>query len=234
MEPINPERVDAALELLRRLGWIAAEAEPRQLLLSAKAKYLAEVPLHPRLATLCLYAASQQALGLGCELAALLSERDIRLRDKTPTSSSGSGQGDDLAERWYAWQEAERRGADWARRHGLHAQSCQQVSRVVKQLRGACDQLGEVHRHGSDPETLIPRLALAAYPDRVAVRQDARSNRLKMVGGQAVTLQAPSALLLPPGRSGERLMVVVDVQGLRVELKRLVVVVKLSPVEPAR
>ena len=94
-------------------------------------------------------------------------------------------------------------------------QAVQAIKRTAKQLQQATKDLGDSGKYGQDPEGLIPRLVLAAYPDRVGVRQDERSNRLQLCGGVGAELAAPSGLLVPRGRTAARLLVAAQVQGLR-------------------
>ena len=207
LESPSHDRMTSALATLRDLGWLNDRGG-----LNGKGSLLADVPCHPRLATLCLHAASQQALGLGCELAAILSEKDLYRRERKASPPGGV---DDVAERWVVWNEAQTRGPEWCRRHGVDIQAVQAIKRTATQLRQATKGLGDPHQYGQDPEGLIPRLVLAAYPDRVGVRQDERSNRIQLCGGVGAELAPPSGLIVPRGRTAERLVVAAQVQGLR-------------------
>ena len=177
LQPPSIGRVRQAQALLQLLGWLDADHG-----LSGKARLLAAMPCHPRLASLCLYAASQGALGLGCELAAMLSEKDLYRRER-PASLPGGH--DDVAERWQVWHEAQRRGQQWCRQYGVDIQAVQAIERTAQQLRRVMAELGDVHATSQDPEGLIPRCVLAAYPDRVAIRKDDRSNQVHLCAGVA-------------------------------------------------
>ena len=72
LTPPPPGAVAQARELLTGLGALNAEGQ-----ITAHGRQMAELPLHPRLAHMLLKSVPLQLTGLACEIAALLSERDI-------------------------------------------------------------------------------------------------------------------------------------------------------------
>src|SRR4026209_2485266 len=72
LTPPPPGAVAQAKELLIGLGALNPEGQ-----ITAHGRQMAELPLHPRLAHMLLKSVPLQLSHLACELAALLSERDI-------------------------------------------------------------------------------------------------------------------------------------------------------------
>ncbi len=110
-----------ACDLLRSLG--ALDAQGR---LTTVGKAMSRLPLHPRLAHMLLRAGNPSARKQACDLAALLSERDILLRGKP-----GSGNVDvevrlSLLEEW-------RTGGRRQKIPGVDTQGCRRVDQVSQQ-----------------------------------------------------------------------------------------------------
>jgi ATP-dependent helicase HrpB len=72
----NPGRFQQACDLLQQLGALKQNPQTNQLVLTEHGETLAEQPLHPRLAHLVLSAVALNQTKLGCQLAALLQEKD--------------------------------------------------------------------------------------------------------------------------------------------------------------
>jgi ATP-dependent helicase HrpB len=150
----------AARRLLMELG--ACDHAGR---ITATGREIVRLPLHPRLGRLLLRSRELHCLSLGCDLAALLSERDILRfeRDSMPTVASWSDMADRLETlgRWRVGRSDNDR---------LDAGAVQSVERVVRQLRRLMG-VGSSVMVADDSEDLIARLLLAAYPDRLARRR---------------------------------------------------------------
>jgi len=163
----------AARRLLTDLG--ACDHAGR---ITATGREIVRLPLHPRLGRLLLRSRELHCTALGCDLAALLSERDILRfdRDATMTMASSSDLADRLEMLWN-WRVSR------SESNRLDQGAAQSVERVVKQLRRLmrADQPVE---SSDDPVELIARLLLAAYPDRLARRRtsDGGDNYLLLTG----------------------------------------------------
>ena len=142
-------------------------------------------PLHPRLGRLLLRAADSGHLPLGADLAALLSERDIMLRNERDRQ-----EGADISERlsmlqrWRKEKKAPPGTDPWA---------LESVDRVAKQLRELAVTAagGAVFDNKGD---IISSLLLRAYPDRIAHRRAEGGGRYLLAQGRGVRLPQGSGL----------------------------------------
>jgi ATP-dependent helicase HrpB len=159
------------------------------------------LPLHPRLSRLLLRAGELGCPRLGCDLAALVSERDIfrTSRDERPPQVGPS----DLLERLeflHAW----RRGSTGGQR--ADAAGLKAVERVARQLeRLVAPSTGD--DRGVDEEEATARLLLAAYPDRLARRRGDEEGSYLLASGRGARLSPRSV-----ARKAE-FIVAVDVDG---------------------
>ena len=168
-----PAAYAQALDLLGRLGALDERGA-----LNTHGQAMAELPSHPRIAHLLLRG---QALGLGalaCDLAALLSERDI-LR----------GAGADLHSR-LALLSGETRGTRGAQG------GVQRARQLAKQFQGLLRGRPE-NQAVSDPEH--PRwlgcLLAFAYPDRIAQQRRAGGADYRLANGRAAQFAEADALM---------------------------------------
>jgi ATP-dependent helicase HrpB len=142
---------------------------------------MARLPLHPRLARLLLRAEDMGCTDMGCDLAALLSERDIIRR--TPGVIAPGGHLASLSERLHLlryWRESGRTG-EQADTGALKA-----VERVSIQLRRLLGRAG-TFSDACDSDG-VSRLLLTAYPDRVARLRDSEEGRYLMANGRGARL----------------------------------------------
>jgi len=152
---------------------------------------LARLPLHPRLARLLLRADQLGCPLLGCDLAALLSERDIIRR--STAFNAGGGHVDSLGERLELLREWRQSGrtAEYADTGAL--KSVERVSVQLQRLLGG--RKGPAENHAADS---LCRLLLAAYPDRVARLRDTDGGRYLLANGRGARLaQGVSVTPLP-------------------------------------
>ena len=175
--------VAQAKELLIRLG--ALDATGR---ITAHGKQMAELPLHPRLSHMLLKSAPLALTGLACDLAALLSERDL-VRGPSGTRQSDlrlrldvlHGDRDHVGNASVDRSTIQRvkRTADVWRRHlGLQAKT-----------RGS-DKQEQVHQAGV--------LLALAYPDRIAQRQRSGEARYVLTNGRGALFANPDPLASEP------------------------------------
>jgi ATP-dependent helicase HrpB len=152
---------------------------------------MARLPLHPRLARLSQRAAELGCPRLGADLAAILSERDI-LRCKA-SGFMAHGEGSDLDGRldllrqWRKHKEAPGGIDPWPLRSVDRAS--QQILRLLAGDSGVCRK---------EQGTIIPRLLLRAFPDRIAKRREEGDGRFILCQGRGVRLPSTSRLSKSP------------------------------------
>ena len=184
-----------ARDLLQHLGALDADGG-----ITDHGRDMAEIGLHPRLAHLIL---SGITLGLGklaCEVAALLSERDIFRGAGGPADA-------DLRLRVQALHDLRGRGrtpSAYARGSEVHPGAARRVLKLADhwtkrmRLRGA-DSPSEIEATGL--------LAAFAYPDRIAQRKPGREGRFRMRNGRSAYLAEPQLL------SDAAFVVIADLDG---------------------
>ena len=168
-----------AQELLQRLG--ALDEQQR---VSGLGERMATLPMHPRLAHMLLRAGEAER-SQACDLAALLSERDILLRSPEASRSADVGLRLRMLERW---RRDKRSDAP-----GLNLAACRQLDRVSRDWLRRLQRLG---REGSESECSLGQLLALAYPDRIA--EQTRHGRFRLVGGRAVRLAEEDPLAAEP------------------------------------
>jgi ATP-dependent helicase HrpB len=168
-----------ATDLLKRLGALGHEGR-----ITAHGKAMAALPLHPRLAHMVLKAENMGLGSLACDLAALLSERDI-LRGARDA---------DLRLRLEALADPRSNNGD---RGGV-----QRVRDAAKQLRRS------LRIPQSDDSVEEAGLLLAfAYPDRIGQRRSAHGLQYRLSNGRGAFFPVPEAL------ATEEMLVVADLDG---------------------
>ena len=180
LDPPPEAALARARALLAELGALDANGA-----ITAAGRALAELPLHPRLAHMLRRAAPLGLAALACDVAALLSERDVLRGD--------AGRSIDLFDRHEALRAFRARGPAAAAARGADAPACAAADRAARQWRklaGAGAPPGE-----ADPEELGLLVAIA-YPDRVAWRRDGAA---ATAGGRYLLASGRGARL---GRAG--------------------------------
>ena len=158
--------------------------------LTSLGERLARLPVHPRLGRLLLEGAALGVPRTAALTAALLAERDPFERDGPPRGRSADS---DLDARLDALEELEARGRA---PRGLRAGAGRQVLRARDQLA----RLAEREAHGAraaapeDPDEALTRALLTAFPDRLAVRREPGSDRLRGVDGKGLRLARESCV----------------------------------------
>jgi ATP-dependent helicase HrpB len=179
-----------ARELLTALGALTPEGH-----VTPHGKQMAELPLHPRLAHMLLMAVPLQLGNLACELASLLSERDI-LRGPS------------------GWRNADLR----LRLDILHGQydhaagattvdraACQRVTRTAHLWQRQLPRSARSNQQDSLDK--VGLLLALAYPDRIAQRQSGNDARYLMANGRGALFPNPDPL------SSEEYLVIADLDG---------------------
>lgn len=189
LTPPPPGAVAQAKELLIDLGALNSEGQ-----ITAHGKQMAELPLHPRLAHMLIKSVPLQLSHLACELAALLSERDI-LRGPSGWRNADLRLRVDVLHRQY----------DHAAGAAVNPAIRQRVTRIADLW----------HRHlprsaRSDRQDSIDKAGLLlalAYPDRIAQRQSGNDARYLMTNGRGALFANPDPL------GSENYLVIADLDG---------------------
>ena len=193
-ETPDPATLHAAERLLVLLGAIEAVGGP----ITSVGHHLLQIPAHPRLGRLLLGAVAVGRAWEGASLAGLLAEKDIATRsfgrDVRPAVHAES----DLLIRLDQLAHAERaRFSPSLRDQGVDPGAARQavairddLLRITRRLPGP-----EAQATGLD-ETMLLRLILLAYPDRVVRRRGTTdgSDSGVMVGGRGVRLDPESVV----------------------------------------
>ena len=159
--------LDAALALLRSLGAVQLDAER----LTRLGRWLAGLPVHPRLGALLAHAADAGRPADGALLAALLAERDILARGGGGPPALPDSDSDLLLRRdWF--QEAAAAGFSAAAcgRLGLDRGALAQVDRARAQLERLAGRLGGAQREpggGRRPKETATAVRLGAGAARI-------------------------------------------------------------------
>ncbi len=194
LDPPPPAAWRAAHDLLQGLGALDAKGS-----ITSAGENMARLPLHPRLSRLLLKAAELRCPSLGVDLAAILSERDI-IRHSGSSFTQPTG-GVDLGYRiqlLQQWRQEKKHSYE------TDASALRAVDRTAQQLRHLTGKSSE--SSGKETSGMIPRLLLAAFPDRIARRREDEGGRYVMRQGRGVRLSAKSI----PAESPYIIAVVVD------------------------
>ena len=219
--PPAAERLLAAENLLVMLGAIASPFT----VLTPVGKRLAELPVHPRVGRLLLDAVALGQPQLGASLAALTGERDVRSQQRNGPAAAPAVA--DALDRLELLRVAERDNFHAGlRAHGIEPQAARECAQVRDDLlrtiqalskqRSQLSQLSQLSQQSApiDLTEVVPRLLLAAYPDRVVKRAAPDANRGMMVGGIAVELDETSAVAATRGHPRPELFLAINCQGL--------------------
>jgi ATP-dependent helicase HrpB len=157
LDPPPAAAYQQAQELLQHLG-----ALDRELRITNHGKRMADLPLHPRLAHMVLMGCEINTGRLACEIAALLSERDLL-------------------------RKSERRDSDLRSRlallHGDGKEASRGTLQRVKQSAHQWQQQLNI-RNGGNNLSLTGVLLGFAYPDRIAQRRAGKEGRYLLANGR--------------------------------------------------
>ncbi len=187
----------------RRLVWLdpppdAALAQARALLteldaldadgrITAAGRAMAVLPMHPRLAHMLRAAEGMQRGALACDIAAVLSERDILAAEARRSC--------DLTERLEALEAFRAHGRQGAQRHGADANACQRADQAARQWQRLLGTAGKPQVIETDTVGVL--LALA-YPDRVAQQRMPGEGRYLLANGRGARLPESEIRLRQP------------------------------------
>ncbi len=167
-----PGSLASARRLLQQLG--ALDDTGRR---TGLGRAMVRLPLEPRLARLVLSAQEDNMAPLACDLAALLSERDLQARGETTTRADC-----DLEGRWQILKRGNRPGV-------------RSVKRVAEDLKRSMN-VAEPSDWPADATRLHRWLAMA-WPDRIGRRREKGSERYQLSDGRGAVLSNRSGLDRP-------------------------------------
>ncbi len=181
LDPPPEAPYDQARDLLHRLGALDDSGT-----ITDHGREMASLGLHPRLAHMLLQG---QALGEGpvaCDLAALLSERDI---------FKGQGQAPDVdlrlrLEALHRLRRGERPTPNHARTYVVPYGPARRVESMGEHWRKKLD----VDRNAQGDIEACGLLTAFAYPDRIAQRREGQSGRFRLQNGRFAELPSPQLL----------------------------------------
>jgi ATP-dependent helicase HrpB len=183
--------ISQSKELLTRLGALSVDGR-----LTEHGRRMAAFPLHPRLSHMLIRSGSLGLADLACEVAALLSERDI-LPEMPHHRNPDVRVRIDLLH-----------GKDDTVRLTPHRATVERVKRTAQLWRR---QIGkpakETNNSGHDPSQTVGVLLALAYPDRIAQRQVGVDSRYRLVNGRGARFTEPTPM------DSEPFLVVADLDG---------------------
>jgi len=177
---LDPPRKGAftqACELLRSLGAIDESGG-----ITGTGKQLAALPIHPRLGHMLLMARENGQTLLACDIAAILSERDLLRRDGHHFSA-------DLRLRHSLLALWRKKGAAVVSREGGDPTICRRIDRAASRWQSLIGG-----KNGTRNRDAIGSLLVYAYPDRIARRRINQRERYLLATGRGAVL--PPADLL--------------------------------------
>lgn len=183
--------INQAKELLSRLGAFSPDGR-----LTEHGRQMAALPLHPRLSHMIIGATPLGLTGLACEVAALLSERDI-------LQGLREDQNPDLRVRLDLLH-----GQRDSTGPPVHRATIERVRRTAQLWRrqlSAPSVKEDADKH--DRSQAIGMLLALAYPDRIAKRQTGEEARYRLVNGRGAQFTGPNPL------AAESFLVVADLDG---------------------
>jgi ATP-dependent helicase HrpB len=192
LDPPPAASLSAARQLLRVLS--ALDDAGR---ITPLGSSMARLPLHPRLARLLLRAEALGCPDTGCDLAALISERDIVRR------SPGSRKVHTVEERLELLWEWKRTGRTGEQADSGALKAVERVSRQLQRILGVSSQKAS---YSAGPDSIC-RLLLAAYPDRVASLREDGEGRYLLANGRGARMATAAAVSWMP------LLIAISVDG---------------------
>ncbi len=177
LDPPRSGPYQQARELLHSLG--ALDAAGR---ITAAGRQLAALPIHPRLGHMLLMARDRGQAPLACDLAAIVSERDLIRRDARNPSA-------DLGVRVQLLELWRHKGDAAVNREGGDPGVCHRIDRASRQWQ-------QLLRGKKTPRDLaaIGTLLVWAYPDRLARSRGQDRGQYLLASGRGATLPAADPL----------------------------------------
>lgn len=213
LDPPPAAALSQARGLLTQLGALDETG-----VITAAGRAMAALPLHPRLAYM-LHAAHARGLGgLACDLAALVSERDVLMGEHRRSA--------DFLERLEVLQQFRHAGRAKAQQLGADPAACARVDQAAQQWRRL---LGTGSTSVTETNAAAGVLLAMAYPDRLALQRAPGEARYRLSSGRGARLPEHELRMRQPclvavnldAGEGEGLIyqaVAVDVDTMRTQL----------------
>ncbi|MCG3114562.1 MAG: ATP-dependent helicase HrpB [Candidatus Manganitrophus sp. SA1] len=172
LDPPPPSALAQARQLLVQLGAVEEDGS-----ITPSGRAMAPFPMHPRLAHM-LDRAEARGLGpLACDIAALLSERDLFIGERRRSTS--------LVERMEALRAFRKEGKRRAQPSGVDPAACLRVDQAARQYQ----RLLRSNEPESEKDLEKTGLLLAfAYPDRIAQQRAPGEIRYLLASGRGARL----------------------------------------------
>ena len=184
LDPPPAARLAAARALLVDLGALDAAGAP-----TAVGRAMARLPLHPRLARLVLRAAAAGAAAFGCNLAALLSGRDVLARGgRRPEPVAGAC---DLADRIEALEHFRATGRADA---GTDAAGLRAAARTAQQLESLLPAASRSQQVRPRPTICSGGCSSTPTPTGSRALRDAGGERYLLANGRGARLSPASCV----------------------------------------
>jgi ATP-dependent helicase HrpB len=161
-------------------------------------RQMASLPLHPRLAHMLIAARALGSVEQACDLAALLSERDVMSGGLANEKTA------DIDERLHVLAAYREQGAAAVKAMGANPGLCAQIVRASAELKKSncspdCKRLPgapEARKRAAKGASALTAAALAslAYPDRIARRRGGSSDQYLLANGRNARLQGSDPL----------------------------------------
>lgn len=161
-----------ARRLLTELGALDPDGA-----ITAAGRAMAALPLHPRLAHMVCMADAQGLGRLACDIAALLSERDILIGEHKRSS--------DFLDRIEAMRAFRARGRTGAQSPGADPNGCQRVEQAARQYHRLLQSRKTEATHDAGA---VGILLAFAYPDRIALQRAPGDVRYLLASGRGARL----------------------------------------------
>jgi ATP-dependent helicase HrpB len=182
LDPPPTGALAQARNLLAQLNALDADGAITRL-----GRAMAALPLHPRLAHM-VHLADARGLGrAACDVAALVSERDV--------FTGGESRSCDVLARVEALTAFRSKGREGARAMNADPAACQRVDQAARQFHRLLGSKGIERDAGAEDIGIL--LALA-YPDRIARQRTAGDIRYVLASGRGARLPAWEHRLRPP------------------------------------
>jgi ATP-dependent helicase HrpB len=209
LTPPPKAALDQGRDLLRLL-----QAIDNQGRITAHGREMAKLPMHPRLAHMVVKGATSGWADIACDVAALLTDRDIAQRDsRNPVAV-------DLTLRVGALKGEQTSLS-------INRNALRRTRTLAKQwLRRAPKKIRHDHALDLSPDEQIGALVALAYPDRIAQRRPGGESRYRLSNGKGAVLPAADALrdvpylaiaLVSGGGRDARIRIAAPISGATIE-----------------
>ncbi|MGW8161175.1 MAG: ATP-dependent helicase HrpB [Desulfobulbales bacterium] len=160
-----------ARTLLTQLGALDGHGQ-----ITPMGRNMADLPLHPRLGYMILKAEVMGCLSMACDLAAILTERDIL---------KGRNLSVDISDRLHLLRVFREKRADTVPALGADPHACRRIDRVSRQI----VEMIPVQPPEKRRPCLSGTLLALAFPDRLAQQRPGTGVRYKLASGRGAYLQ---------------------------------------------